>query len=159
MVAGRNTTFVPTMLAVPFVGLTEIIVSASPSGSPSFAKTGTVTETFYGVLPESFTATGGRLVTAVTTGALKLFVEFGSTVGLPADAKFVTAPRDVVVTFKARFVTAPDARLPRFVQTIWLPVIFTLLGSALENAMPAGRLSVTDKFAAADGPKFVTEIV
>ena len=68
-VAGVNTTFVPLMIAVPFVGLTEIIVSASPSGSVSFTKTGIVTATFSAVLVESFTATGARFVTVTVMSA------------------------------------------------------------------------------------------
>src|ERR1019366_1445254 len=120
-VVGVKTTFVPTMFAVPFVGATLTLVRTSPSGSLSLVKAGIVTATFFGVLPVSLTAIGGWFVTAVTTGALTLFERLGSTVGLPTNAKFVTVPREVAVTFSVRFVIAPDARLPRFVQTIWPP--------------------------------------
>ena len=147
------------MIAVPFVGATPTIVSTSPSGSLSLTNAGTVTETFFGVLPLSFTATGGRLVTAVMTGGLTLFEALGSTVGLPTDAKFVTVPRVVAVTFSVRFVTAPDARLPRFVQMTWLPKLVVVEGNELTKANPAGKLSVTDNAVAVNGPKFVTEIV
>src|SRR5471030_2755095 len=146
------------MFAVPFVGATLTIVRTSPSGSLSFAKAGIVTATFFGVLPVSFTAIGGRLVTAVTTGVLTLFERPGSNVGLPTNAKFVTVPREIAVTLSVRFVTAPDARLPRFVQTIWPPKL-AAAGIALTKDSPDGKLSVTDKAVAATGPKFVTEIV
>ena len=66
---GVKTTFVPLMLAKPFVAATETIVNASPSTSESFTKTGIVTATFFDVLAESFTAAGGRLVTEIMMSA------------------------------------------------------------------------------------------
>src|SRR5450756_124341 len=106
LLAGVNTTFVPLMLAVPFVGLTEMIVRTSPSGSMSFTKTGIVTSTFFGVLPASSPATGGRFVMLVTTGGLTLFVGAGSSVGPPTVAIFVTMPRVTAFTVSVRFVVA-----------------------------------------------------
>ena len=63
-------TFVPLMLAKPFVAATEMIASVSPSTSESFTKTGIVTVTFFGALAESFTATGGRFVTLMLMRAV-----------------------------------------------------------------------------------------
>ena len=157
-VAGVNTTFVPLMFAVPFVGLTETIVNASPSGSESFTKTGTVTAIFFGVLPASSTASGGRLVMLVTTGGLVLFVGVGSIVGPPTVAMFVTAPRVTALTVSVRLVVAFSASVPRFVQITWLAAFVVTSGTELTKIIPAGKLSVTAKFAAVDGPRFVTEI-
>src|SRR5712671_3394398 len=118
-VAGLNRTLVPTMFAVlppGGIGLTLTIVKAWPSGSESFAKTGIVTAVFAGVEAVSFNAAGGRLVTAVMTGALTLFVTDVSTVELPTAAKLVTIPCDAVVTVKIRLVEPPAARSPRINQ-------------------------------------------
>ena len=41
----------------------------------------------------------------------------------------------------------------------WLAAFVVMAGTALTKTIPAGRLSVTEKFAAVDGPRFVTEIV
>ena len=84
---GVNTRFVPLMNAVPFVGLKATIVNTSPSGSLSFTRTGIVTATFFGVLPLSFTAAGGRFVMEVITGPLMLFVKFGSEIEFVTLAK------------------------------------------------------------------------
>src|SRR5579871_2044423 len=90
---GVTITFEPLMPARPLVGLTETMVSGSPSGSLSLASTGTVTATFFGVLAASFTATGGRLVIEVTTGKLVLLAGVGSSVGPPTVAMLVTMTR------------------------------------------------------------------
>ena len=156
---GVNTMFVPLMFAVPFVGAKATIVSASPSGSLSFTRTGIVTEIFFNVFVTSFTATGGRFVMLVTTGGLKLFVGVGSSVGPPTVAMFVTAPRVTAFTVSVRFVVAFVASVPRFDQMTWLIAFVVVDGTALTKTIPLGKLSVTAKFAAVDGPKFVTEIV
>src|SRR5277367_3796836 len=124
------------MIAVPFVGLTETTVSVSPSGSLSFAKTGIVTATFFGVPALSFTATGGRFVTAVTTGALVLLLVKVSSVELLAVAKFVTVPRDVALTVKVRLVIAFAAKFPRLQVTLLKLVVAA--GTELTKTIPAG---------------------
>ena len=96
---------------------------------------------------------------AVTTGALVLLVGFGSKTGLPPVAMFVTVPRAVEMTVRVRFVVAPAARLPRLVQMTWLLALVVVTGTELTKTNPAGKLSVTEIPVAADGPKFVTEIV
>ena len=98
-------------------------------------------------------------VTAVTTGGVTLFVGFGSGVGLPPLAMFVTVPREIEITVNVRFVPVPAAKSPRPLQITW-PIPFVVVaGSELTNARPTGKLSVTDNEVAVDGPKFVTEIV
>src|SRR6266550_3993158 len=63
--AGVNTTFVPAMSAVPLVGLTDVMINGSPSGSLSLTSGLMVTETSSSVLVASFTAMGGSF-TGVT---------------------------------------------------------------------------------------------
>jgi len=57
------------MLATPLVGLTLAMLKGSLSGSLSLARTGMVTGTFFGVVVESLTAVGGRLVTLIVINA------------------------------------------------------------------------------------------
>src|SRR5258706_100693 len=93
LVVGVKRTFVPlTMLAVPLVGFTRVIVSASPLGSLSLAVAGMVRATFRGVEVVSFTATGGRLLTVVVTGGVVLLTRLVSSVELPPLAVFVIPP-------------------------------------------------------------------
>src|SRR5205809_112554 len=65
LAAGVNTTFVPAMLAVPLVGLTEVMINGSPSTSLSLTSAWIVTDTSSTVFVKSFTATGGSF-TGVT---------------------------------------------------------------------------------------------
>jgi len=98
-------------------------------------------------------------VTVVITGELVLFVGFGSLAGLPPLAMFVKlTPLTGAVTVTVRFVAAPAASEPRFVQTIWLPLVVAPT-VALTKLTADGRLSVTDKLAAVPGPRFVTVMV
>ena len=61
---GTNTLFVPLMLAMPFVGVTEIIVSVPPGvTTTSFTNTGKVFVVFSVIAYVSGFATGGRFVT------------------------------------------------------------------------------------------------
>ena len=149
----------PLRLNVPLVGFTETIVSVSPSGSLSLASTGIVMATLRAVLVVSFTATGGRLVMLVTTGELVLFVGVLSSVGPPTVARFVNAARDAACTVSVKFVVAFAVSAPRFVQMTWFAAFVVVAGSELAKTIPAGKLSVMLKSAAADGPRFVTEIV
>ena len=150
----------PLMFAVPFVGETLRRLKLPPGVcTTSFTNGLTVLVVFSVIEDESGFAMGGIFVTAVTTGGVRLLVGFGSNVGLPPDAKLVTLPRVTEVTVSVRFVVALVTRLPRFVQTTWLLAFVVVLGTELTNTKPAGKLSVTDKLAAVDGPKLVTEIV
>ena len=96
--------------------------------------------------------------TAVTTGKVVLFVGFGSLAELAALAMLVRlAALEGAVTVSVRFVLAPAARLPRFQKT-WLP-LKAPAAVALTKAAPAGKLSVTDKLVAMEGPLLLTTIV
>jgi hypothetical protein len=92
-------------------------------------------------------------------GGLILFDGIGFSVGVPTTAKFVTVPLNVDTTVSERFVVAPAAILPRFVQMTWLLEFVIAEGTALTNAKPTGKLSVTEIDIPVEGPKFVTEIV
>ena len=145
------------MLAVPFVPVAPVTVNASPSASLSLVSTGMDTEMSSGVVAASSTATGGRLVTEVIVGGLKLFVKFGSSAEPPTDAKLVSEEREVAFTVSVRFVVPPAIKLPKL-QITWLPFV-DAAGVALTKLRPAGRSSVTDKPPEDDGPRFVTEII
>src|SRR5258706_10240593 len=120
---GVKITFVPLMLAAPFVGLTAIMVKVPPGvRTTSFTSGLTLFVVFCAMLKLSGLAMGGRLVTAVTTGVPALLVGFGSSVGLPPVAMLVTVPRAVEMTVSVRLVVAPAARLPRLLQMTWLLV-------------------------------------
>ena len=97
-------------------------------------------------------------VTMVTTGGVTLFVETGSGVGDATFAMFVNEPPTGAVTVSVRLLIAPFARSPRFHTTVamagWKPAPL-----ALTKLAPDGTLSVTVTLLAADGPRFVTEIV
>ena len=155
---GVNNTFVAVKLAAPFVALTAVMKSASPFVSVSFTSGNTVTATLTGVEAKSFCATGATFSTVVVTGGVTLFVGTGSPVGEPALAVFVIPPRTGAVTVRLKLVALFAASVPRFVQMIWLPL--TVNPAVAEtNVTFAGKLSVTDKLAADDGPPFVTIIV
>src|SRR5262245_13582480 len=74
LVAGRNSTFVPTMLAVQLVGLTLVILYTSLSGSLSLTRAGMLTGVSSTVVAESLTATGASCngVTVMVTVASAL---------------------------------------------------------------------------------------
>src|SRR5947209_1929375 len=151
-------TFVPLTLAAPLVVLTLINVSGSPFGSLSLLNTATVTATFFVVLAASSTATGGKLLTIVVTGGVVLLTVFVSSVLLPALATLVMLPRNGAVTTTIRFVLAPAARSPRPAHVSSLPFI-AAAGDELKNVTLAGRLSVTERLVAVEGPELVIEIV
>src|SRR6266581_992503 len=65
--AGVNTTFVPEMSAVPLVGLTEVMINGSPSGSLSLTSGWIVTLTSSSVLVASFTAMGASFTGVTVT--------------------------------------------------------------------------------------------
>src|SRR5712691_3090119 len=104
------------------------------------------------LLPTAKSTTG---VTVVRTGGVRLFVKFGSAVGLPTLAVLVRlAPLAGAVTMSVRLVLAPAARLPRSVQMICRPVN-TPPALALTKVTPVGRSSVTVSLLAAVGPRLV----
>src|ERR1051326_4056220 len=83
LVVGVNITLVPfTMLAAPLVGETLVMVSASPSGSLSFARGSNVTLVFFAMDSESATATGGRLVTLTVITAVAVALPVKLVVGV-----------------------------------------------------------------------------
>ena len=106
------------------------------------------------VLPKPTSATG---VTVVMTGAVTLFVEFGSTVGELALAVFVSVPLAGAVTVTVILLTWPLANVPKLQLTT--PLVLTPPPVALTKLTPNGNVSVTVTLLALEGPKFVTEIV
>ena len=157
---GVKITFVPLMLATPFVGVTLRIVKLPPGvRTTSFTNGLNVFVVFSVMLPLSGFASGGKFVTSVTTGGVRLLVGTGSPVGLPTVAVFVRLPRAVEITLTVRFVLPPEIKLPRSGQMTWLLAFVVVDGMELTNTKPAGKLSVTDKLAAVDGPRFVTLMV
>ena len=106
------------------------------------------------VLPRPTSAAG---VTVVMTGAVTLFVEFGSTVGELALAVFVSVPLAGAVTVTVTLLTWPLAKTPRLQLTT--PLVLIPLPLADTNVTVAGNVSVTTTPLALDGPKFVTDIV
>jgi hypothetical protein len=111
--------------------------------------------TFAGpVLPRPTSATG---VTVVMTGAVTLFVLFGSPVGEFTLAALVSEPLAGAVTVTVTLLTWPLVNVPRLQFTT--PLVLAPPPVALTNVTLAGRLSVTTTLPALDGPKFVTDIV
>ena len=96
-------------------------------------------------------------VTVVVTGGVTLFVGVGSGVGEPTLAKFVSVPLAGAVTVTVRLVFCAAASVPRFHVT--RPLLVTPLPLALTNDTLLGNVSVTITLLAADGPRFVTEMV
>jgi hypothetical protein len=158
----------PLLLAPPPLALTKL----TPAGNVSVTTTllaldgpkfvtdivytrllvaGTVAEP---VLPRPTSAAG---VTVVMTGAVMLFVEFGSTVGELALAVFVNVPLAGAVTVTVTLLTWPLVKAPRLQLTT--PLVLIPLPLADTNVTVAGSVSVTTTLLALDGPKFVTDIV
>jgi hypothetical protein len=106
------------------------------------------------VLPRPTSAAG---VTVVMTGAVTLFVLFGSPVGELALAVFVSVPLAGAATVTVTLLTWPLAKTPRLQLTT--PLVFNPPPVALTNVTPNGNVSVTTTLLALDGPKFVTDIV
>jgi hypothetical protein len=106
------------------------------------------------VLPKPTSAAG---VTVVMTGAVTLFVEFGSTVGELALAVLVSVPLAGAVTVTVTLLTWPPAKMPNVQLTT--PLVFIPLPLADTKVTVAGNVSVTTTPLALDGPKFVTDIV
>ena len=155
MAVGVNWTFVLVKLAEPFVALTLTMKMASPFVSKSLTSGNTVTGMFTGVELKSFAATGAIFNTVVVMGGVTLFVGTGSSVGVPALAVFVMLPRTGAMTVSVKFVVLPASKVPRFVQIIWLPLAVKP-AVALTKVTLLGKLSVTLKLAALDGPAFDT---
>jgi hypothetical protein len=91
------------------------------------------------------------------TGAVTLFVLFGSTVGELTLATLVSEPLAGAVTVTVTLLTWPLVNVPKLQFTT--PLVLTPPPEALTNVTLAGRLSVTITLPALDGPKFVTDIV
>jgi hypothetical protein len=91
------------------------------------------------------------------TGAVTLFVLFGSTVGEPTLAALVSEPLAGAVTVTVTLLTWPLVNVPKLQFTT--PLLLAPPPVALTNVTLAGRLSVTITLPALDGPKFVTDIV
>src|SRR6266850_6731899 len=89
--------------------------------------------------------------TPVITGGVTLLVEFESLVGELTLAVLVSEPLAGAVTTTVRLLTWPLARLPKLQLTT--PPLFTPLPLALTNVTDAGKVSVTTKLLATDGPK------
>jgi hypothetical protein len=106
------------------------------------------------VLPKPTSATG---VTVVMTGAVTLFVLFGSTVGVLTLAVFVSVPLAGAVTVTVTLLTWPLASVPNVQFTT--PLLLAPPPLALTNVTPNGSVSVTTTLLALEGPKFVTDIV
>ena len=105
------------------------------------------------------TATSAAGMTLVNTGGLVLFVGLGSLTGLPTVAVLERlAPLAGATTVRIRFVLAPAARSPRLDQRTCAP-FSTPPAVALTKETPAGKVSVTDKLVAVDGPALATVIV
>jgi len=96
-------------------------------------------------------------ITVVTTGALVLLVRLGSKDGQPTVATFVIELLAGARTVNVTLLTAPLGRLPRLQVTS--PELSRPPPLAPTKLTLLGRLSVTTTLLAADGPKFVTEIV
>jgi hypothetical protein len=91
------------------------------------------------------------------TGAVTLFVLFGSPVGELTAATLVSVPLAGAVTVTVTLLTWPLVNVPRLQLTT--PLVLTPPPEALTKLTPNGRVSVTTTLLALDGPKFVTEIV
>ena len=126
-----------------------------------------VTEMVYAKLAPRLTLTGALLLTAtsatgvtlVKTGGLVLFVGLGSLTGLLTVAVLERpAPSAGAETVRIRFVLEPAARSPMLPQRTCVP-LSTPPAVALTKVTPAGKLSVTDKLVAVDGPALATVIV
>src|SRR5438034_10438250 len=104
------------------------------------------------------TARSAEAPTEVMTGGVVLLVGFGSAVPPPPPAILVKLERTFgAMTFSVKLVAAPAARL-KFVHNTWLPLTAPP-SLALTNVTLVGRLSVTDKPVAVEGPRLVMEMV
>ena len=155
---GVNRTEFVVKLALPFVALMLTMKMASPFVSKSFTSGNTVTGIFTGVELKSSTATGATFNTVVVIGGVTLFVGVGSSVGVPALAVFVMPPRTGAITVMVNVVVLLASNVPRFVQIIWLALVVKP-AVALTNVTLPGKLSVTLKLAALDGPALLTVMV
>jgi hypothetical protein len=106
------------------------------------------------VLPRPTSATA---VTVVMTGAVTLFVLFGSPIGELTVATLVNEPLAGAVTVTVRLLTWPLVSAPKLQLTT--PLVLIPLPLADTNVTVAGSVSVTTTPLALEGPKFVTDIV
>jgi hypothetical protein len=88
------------------------------------------------------------------TGAVTLFVLFGSPVGELTLAALVNEPLAGAVTVTVTLLTWPFASVPKLQLTT--PLLFNPPPVALTNVTPSGNVSVTVTLLALDGPKFGT---
>src|ERR1041385_2792445 len=102
--------------------------------------------------PLLLTARSAEAPTKVMTGGVTLLVRFGSAVLPLTLAKLVRLETAFgAVTFSVKLVVAPAPRL-KFVHNTSLPLRIPP-PLALTKVTDAGKLSVTDKVAAVDGPR------
>jgi O-antigen ligase len=94
--------------------------------------------------------TSATPVTVVITGAVMLFVLFGSPVGELTVAALVMEPEAGAVTVRVRLLTCPLPNVPKFQLTT--PAVLIPLPLALTNVTLAGSVSVTVTPPALDGP-------
>ena len=155
-VAGMNVTVFVVKFTAPFVVLTPMMVRLPPGlRTTSFVSGIKVPVVFSVMLTVSGFASGGKFVTMVTTGGVKLFVGIGSSVGPPTLATFVALPLCVEITVSVKLLVVFAARLEIF-QMTWLLAFVVVLGTELTKANPFGRLSVTIKLVAVEGPPLLT---
>src|SRR5664280_1155068 len=158
----------PLLLTPPPVALTNMTLAGRVSvtttllalDGPKF-----VTEIVYTRLLAASTLAGPTLpiptsatgVTVVMTGAVTLFVLFGSPVGELTLAVLVSEPLAGAVTVTVTLLIWPLVNVPRLQLT--MPLVLTPPPVALTNVTPNGNVSVTVTLFALEGPKFVPEIV
>ena len=158
-VAGVNVTVFVVKFATPFVVVTLMMLNVPPGlRTTSLVNGVNVPVVFSVMLTVSGFASGGKFVTMVTTGGVKLFVGIGSSVGPPTLATFVALPRCVEMTVSVKLLAVFAARLEIF-QMTWLLAFVVVLGAELTKAKPFGRLSVTIKLVAVEGPALLTTML
>jgi hypothetical protein len=94
--------------------------------------------------------TSATPVTVVITGAVMLFVLFGSPVGELTVAALVSVPLAGTVTVTVTLLTCPLPNVPKLQLTT--PAVLIPLPLALTNVTLAGSVSVTVTPPALDGP-------
>src|SRR6266581_666185 len=108
--------------------------------------------------PLLLTARSAEAPTLVITGGVVLLLGFGSVVLPPPLAILVKLERAFgAITFSVKLVAPPAARL-KFVHSTWLPMTAPP-SLALTNVTDEGKLSVTERPVAVDGPRLVIERV
>ena len=158
-VAGVNVTVFVVKFTVPFVVVTLMMLNVPPGlRTTSLVNGVNVPVVFSVMLTVSGFASGGKFVMSVTTGGVKLFVGIGSSVGPPTLATFVALPRCVEMTVNVKLLVVFAARLEIF-QMTWLLAFVVVLGTELTKLKPSGKLSVTIRLVAVEGPPLLTTML